>query len=107
MPTRWPGCSRYRTISRSCSRSWAEARAWTRSRRLTAERFGGRVGWAHRAHGRRSGPALARRTREGSGMPARSGQEYVESLKKSAPCVYLEGRRVEDVTAEPVFREPI
>ena len=40
-------------------------------------------------------------------MPARSGQEYVESLKKSAPCVYLDGRRVEDVTAEPVFREPI
>src|SRR5580765_2492362 len=40
-------------------------------------------------------------------MPARSGQEYVESVKKSAPCVYLDGRRVEDVTAEPVFREPI
>ena len=40
-------------------------------------------------------------------MPARSGRDYVESLKKNAPCVYLDGRRVDDVTAEPVFREPI
>ena len=40
-------------------------------------------------------------------MPARSGQAYVESLKKNAPCVYLGGRRVPDVTAEPIFQEPI
>jgi aromatic ring hydroxylase len=40
-------------------------------------------------------------------MPARSGAEYVESLRKRAPCVYLGGRRVDDVTAEPVFQEPI
>jgi 4-hydroxyphenylacetate 3-monooxygenase oxygenase component len=40
-------------------------------------------------------------------MPARSGQAYVESLKKNAPTVYLAGRRVEDVTAEPIFQEPI
>lgn len=40
-------------------------------------------------------------------MPARSGAEYVESLKKRAPCVYLAGRRVTDVTAEPIFQEPI
>ncbi len=40
-------------------------------------------------------------------MPARSGQAYVDSLKKSAPCVYLDGRRVLDVTAEPIFQEPI
>ena len=40
-------------------------------------------------------------------MPARSGQDYVESLKKSAPSVYLGGRRVADVTAEPIFQEPI
>ena len=40
-------------------------------------------------------------------MPARSGQEFVDSLKKSAPCVYLAGRRVADVTAEPIFQEPI
>src|SRR5690349_17243378 len=40
-------------------------------------------------------------------MPARSGAEYVESLRKRAPCVYLGGRRISDVTAEPVFQEPI
>jgi 4-hydroxyphenylacetate 3-monooxygenase oxygenase component len=40
-------------------------------------------------------------------MAARSGQAYVESLKKNAPCVYLGGRRIEDVTAEPIFQEPI
>jgi anthranilate 3-monooxygenase (FAD)/4-hydroxyphenylacetate 3-monooxygenase len=40
-------------------------------------------------------------------MPARSGQTYIESLRKNAPCVYLGGRRVADVTAEPIFQEPI
>ena len=40
-------------------------------------------------------------------MPARNGADYVESLKKHAPRVYLDGRRVADVTAEPIFREPI
>src|SRR5262244_1664842 len=40
-------------------------------------------------------------------MPARSGQAYVESLRKNAPCVYLGGRRIADVTAEPLFQEPI
>jgi aromatic ring hydroxylase len=40
-------------------------------------------------------------------MPARSGKDYVDSLKKNGPCVYLGGRRVADVTAEPIFREPI
>ncbi len=40
-------------------------------------------------------------------MPARSGQAYVESLGKCAPCVYLGGRQVADVTAEPIFQEPI
>ena len=40
-------------------------------------------------------------------MPARSGQAYIESLRKNAPCVYLGGRRVADVTAEPIFQEPI
>src|SRR5713101_2847600 len=40
-------------------------------------------------------------------MPARSGAEYVESLKKQPPRVYLGGRRITDVTAEPVFQEPI
>ncbi len=40
-------------------------------------------------------------------MPARSGQEYIESLKKCAPRVYLGGRLIADVTAEPIFQEPI
>ena len=40
-------------------------------------------------------------------MAARSGQAYIESLKKNAPRVYLGGRLVADVTAEPIFQEPI
>jgi 4-hydroxyphenylacetate 3-monooxygenase oxygenase component len=40
-------------------------------------------------------------------MSARSGRAYVESLTKNAPRVYLGGRRVLDVTAEPIFQEPI
>jgi 4-hydroxyphenylacetate 3-monooxygenase oxygenase component len=40
-------------------------------------------------------------------MPARTGAEYIESLTKQPPCVYLGGRRVTDVTAEPIFQEPI
>jgi anthranilate 3-monooxygenase (FAD) / 4-hydroxyphenylacetate 3-monooxygenase len=40
-------------------------------------------------------------------MAARSGQAYVDSLKSCAPCVYLGGRRVPDVTTEPIFQEPI
>ena len=40
-------------------------------------------------------------------MPARSGRDYVESLKKNAPRVYLGGRRIDDVTAEPLFQAPI
>ena len=40
-------------------------------------------------------------------MPARSGQAYIDSLKSAAPCVYLGGRRVADVTTEPIFVEPI
>jgi anthranilate 3-monooxygenase (FAD) / 4-hydroxyphenylacetate 3-monooxygenase len=40
-------------------------------------------------------------------MPARSGQEYITSLRKSPPRVYLGGRLVADVTTEPIFQEPI
>jgi hypothetical protein len=35
-------------------------------------------------------------------MLARSGAEYIESIKKEPPSVYLGGRRVSDVTAEPI-----
>src|SRR5262245_27515243 len=47
------------------------------------------------------------RRKDTATMPARSGQAYVESLRKNAPCVYLGGRRIVDVTAEPLFQEPI
>src|SRR5258707_10594642 len=40
-------------------------------------------------------------------MPVRSGRDYVESIGKEAPSVYLGGRRITAVTAEPVFQEPI
>ena len=40
-------------------------------------------------------------------MPARSGQQYIESLRRLQPVVYLNGRRVADVTTEPVFQGPI
>ena len=40
-------------------------------------------------------------------MGARSGQAYIESLKKDQPRVYLGGRLVPDVTAEPIFQGPI
>ena len=40
-------------------------------------------------------------------MPARSGADYVASLGKRAPRVYLNGGLVADVTAEPIFAAPI
>ena len=40
-------------------------------------------------------------------MPARSGQQYIESLKRLQPCVYLNGLLVEDVTTEPLFQGPL
>ena len=40
-------------------------------------------------------------------MGARTGQQYVESLKRMKPAVYLGGRRVESVVEEPVFQGTI
>jgi anthranilate 3-monooxygenase (FAD)/4-hydroxyphenylacetate 3-monooxygenase len=40
-------------------------------------------------------------------MAARNGKQYLESLKASQPEVYLNGRRVNDVTAEPIFAGPL
>lgn len=37
-------------------------------------------------------------------MPARNGKQYIESLREKQPCVYLNGERVKDVTAEPAFQ---
>ena len=36
-------------------------------------------------------------------MPARTGADYLRSLQHLHPTVFLNGRRVEDVCAEPVF----
>jgi anthranilate 3-monooxygenase (FAD) / 4-hydroxyphenylacetate 3-monooxygenase len=40
-------------------------------------------------------------------MPARTGAQYLESLRRLKLEVYLDGRRVPDVTAEPAFRGPL
>jgi anthranilate 3-monooxygenase (FAD)/4-hydroxyphenylacetate 3-monooxygenase len=40
-------------------------------------------------------------------VPARSGAAYVESLRRRAPRVFLGGRLVADVTAEPLFQAPM
>src|SRR4051794_14143574 len=40
-------------------------------------------------------------------MPARTGQQYIDSLKRMSPCIYLNGRLVSDVTEEPVFQGAI
>ena len=39
-------------------------------------------------------------------MPARTGQQYIEALRKMKPTIYLDGRLVKDVTEEPVFTRP-
>jgi anthranilate 3-monooxygenase (FAD)/4-hydroxyphenylacetate 3-monooxygenase len=40
-------------------------------------------------------------------MPARTGQQYIDSLKRMSPSIYLNGRLVQDVTEEPVFQGAI
>src|SRR5919198_5369670 len=40
-------------------------------------------------------------------MPARTGQQYIESLRRMQPCIYLNGRRVADVTQETLFQGPL
>jgi 4-hydroxyphenylacetate 3-monooxygenase oxygenase component len=40
-------------------------------------------------------------------MGARTGQQYLDSLKVNQPEVYLNGERVEDITTHPVFVGPI
>ena len=37
-------------------------------------------------------------------MPARTGKQYIESLRRMQPCIYLNGRRVADVTQEALFQ---
>ena len=40
-------------------------------------------------------------------MAARTGSEYVQRLKAHPREVWLQGRRIDDVTAEPVFTQPL
>ena len=40
-------------------------------------------------------------------MGARTGADYVASLRRMKPAIYLGGRRVECVADEPVFQGPI
>lgn len=40
-------------------------------------------------------------------MGARTGNDYIASIKKMKPTVYLNGRLVEDVTEEPAFKGTI
>lgn len=40
-------------------------------------------------------------------MPAKTGQEYIDRLKKASNNVYIHGERVEDVTTHPAFKNVI
>jgi aromatic ring hydroxylase len=40
-------------------------------------------------------------------MPARSGAQYIASLKQRQPEIYYQGERIRDVTTHPLFEGPI
>lgn len=40
-------------------------------------------------------------------MPLSSGQDYIGRLRANPPEVWVQGRRVADVTTDPVFRRPV
>jgi 4-hydroxyphenylacetate 3-monooxygenase oxygenase component len=40
-------------------------------------------------------------------MPARSGGEFIEGLRRHPREVWVAGRRIDDVTTDPVFRRPV
>src|SRR5258707_11228313 len=40
-------------------------------------------------------------------MAAREGEEFIEGLRRAPRAVWLSGRRVGDITTDPVFRRPI
>lgn len=40
-------------------------------------------------------------------MPARSGAQYIASLKQRQPEVYYQGERLRDITTHPLFQGPI
>ena len=37
----------------------------------------------------------------------RNGTEFIDGLRRNPREVWVEGRRVDDVTADPVFRRPV
>jgi 4-hydroxyphenylacetate 3-monooxygenase oxygenase component len=40
-------------------------------------------------------------------MAPRNGSEFIEGLRRSPRAVWVAGRRVEDITADPAFRRPV
>jgi len=40
-------------------------------------------------------------------MPMRSGREFIEGLRRAPREVWIAGRRVDNVTADPVFKRPV
>jgi aromatic ring hydroxylase len=48
-----------------------------------------------------------RLTQKGAVMGARDGKSYISGLKAHPREVWVSGRKVTDVTADPVFRSPI
>ena len=40
-------------------------------------------------------------------MPMRSGREFIEGLRAAPREVWIAGRRIDDVTADPVFKRPV
>ncbi len=40
-------------------------------------------------------------------MPARTGDQYIASLKENQPEVYMNGERVKDVTTHPALRNGV
>ena len=40
-------------------------------------------------------------------MPARTGAEYIKSLRENSPEVYLNGKKVKDITTHPGLRNGV
>ena len=40
-------------------------------------------------------------------MATRNGSEFIEGLRRHSREVWVAGRRVDDVTTDPVFRRPV
>src|SRR5712691_9402330 len=60
---------------------------------------------------KRSNGSLATKLREGEGekgnVPARTGKQYIEGLRRESREVWINGERVADVTAHPAFKRGI